>query len=83
MAVAQPVAQLVIREFLAQDKTRRIINKKFWKFLSTFTPAGGDDDDPGAGDPDDPSGDANAGKKKKVRFLLTAKLTTEETNLLT
>ena len=28
--------QVPLREFLAQDKTRKIIKKKFWKFLSTF-----------------------------------------------
>ncbi|GMH49227.1 hypothetical protein TrLO_g9969 [Triparma laevis f. longispina] len=51
--------QVQLREFLAQDKTRRIINKKFWKFLSTFVPDGGDGGDGDAGEDD------NGRKRKK------------------
>jgi len=51
--------QVQLREFLAQDKTRRIINKKFWKFLSTFVPDGGDGGDGNAGEDD------NGRKRKK------------------
>jgi hypothetical protein len=59
--------QVQLREFLAQDKTRRIINKKFWKFVSTYigNVDGGDGGGDGGGGPGGEDDEATRKRKKK------------------